>query len=929
MLPNPRTFKAKTIWLSGEFMAGISVFSQDDLNTIKTDFINNINQGNISEVAFANRGTSRFNSAIYYENISELDLLDFARAKSNVSFATGFGKKAIGGQTLGVKGPRRGTDKDIISKNIISFDLDFKQNVEGYDGRQGQLLAHEFSDRLKRSLDFHQIPLWMMVFTGNGIHLHFRLESPYQIESTPSYKRIYDAMRSYLECLCDLNFDPSCSNPSRLMRLPFSTNWKDSNNPIPCAVLSHNPDADFSPIFNGFRQLLALKPNIEGLSVRDKKEILDNLDFIKILVHFQYPKIDTLKETGEHLICSSPFNTDSNPSFFYHREKRLFYDFSAGFGGDLLELISRLGQIDIKKDFAQVLEIAREIAGAPVPEQREGCFEINERGLWYRSIKDTDPHWLSSPIYVEALTRDAESQSWGRLLTFKDQDGIAKSWSMPMELLAGDGSEIRRNLLGMGAELAVGKRERNLFLSYLQDSRPARRAYCVNRIGWHQHRFILPNKVYSASGHDVPIFLQAQAAASSFGLSGNLEDWQINVGDFCVGNSRLVLAVCSALASVLLKWTGEDSGGFNLVGPSSIGKSITLKIAASVWGNPGLNGFIKRWRSTLNGLELLAASRCDSLLILDELGEMPPKEAAIASYMLCGGISKCRSTKNLALAGLSEWRLIFLSSGELTLAAHVAQSGTQVNVGQEVRMLDIPAESLGSQGIFENTHGFLSPGLFASMLSKGSEKYFGTAIDDFLSKVVEMPHLLETLSERRKQFVDRVSNHHQHGQIQRALNRFSLLAAAGELGIELGTLSWQPGEANTQVQKCFTDWSGAWAAGGSREKHQLIQQVKSLLQEFGPSRFPILHDFKEQPEVHHQQLWGFRKKAEGERYEWIIMSEIFKNIFCKGHEYRRALTDLKDENLLLLGPVGQSSIPMRVPHLGVTRVVRLSPYILA
>lgn len=911
-------------------MSDFSSKTSANLPSALIDFINTINccKECVIEMAFASPGSSKFNSALYFEKIDESTLISLSQLKMNVAFAAGYDKKSMDNLILGTKTARIGRDGNIKFKNILGFDLDFKFNVTNYCEKQRSQLTDKFSQHLKDVFDKHNIPIWMMVFSGNGIHVYFKLETPYTLTSTQRYKQIYEAIKCYLECVSEVKFDQACSNPSRLLRLPFSTNWKDRNSPVQCEVLYHNPYANFSLIFEGFASITQFKPQEEGNSVYEKQAIAGKIDLQKILDHFEYDKRESIKEKSNKIICSSPFNPDRTPSFYYDKQSKLFYDFSSGFGGDLFDLIGKLAHLDRKKEFPNILALAGKISGVAKNEIKESCFELNEGGLWYRQSPQADPLWLSSPIFVEALTRDSANRSWGRLLTFKDQDGINKSWSMPMELLACEGSEIRRNLLCLGAELAVGKRERLLFLSYLQGSQPTRRVRCVNRIGWHQNQFVLPDKIYSPSEQETGIILQELKSTAAFGVSGDIKGWQNNVGRFCVGNSRLVLAVSAALASVLLKSMGEECGGFNIVGPSSIGKSITLKVAASVWGNPGLNGFIKRWRSTINGLELLAASRCDSLLILDELGEIQPKDAGNVSYMLCGGISKSRATKETTLSNSLEWRLLFLSSGELTLAAHMAQSGAAVNVGQEIRMLDIPAETSGSQGIFQNIHGFESAGIFASLLSQNTENYFGSAIHDFLGKIIKNPGLFEKLTDKRREFVDLVNNKSQHGQVHRAIKRFSLLAAAGELGIELKTLPWSSGEALSAAHQCFMDWYQSWAFTGSREKQQLIEQIKHLLQEFGPSRFPLIQSFKENSSNHQHQLWGFRREMENDNYEWLILSEIFKNVFCKGHDYRRALRDLKEENYLIASP-GKSSMPIRVPHLGVTRVARISSAILA
>jgi uncharacterized protein (DUF927 family) len=214
------------------------------------------------------------------------------------------------------------------------------------------------------------------------------------------------------------------------------------------------------------------------------------------------------------------------------------------------------------------------------------------------------------------------------------------------------------------------------------------------------------------------------------------------------------------------------------------------------------------------------------------------------------------------------------------------------------------------------------------LLSENSEKYFGTSIDHFLTKLVSTPSALDFVAMKRAQFIKEANQNSSQGQVGRVLKRFSLVAAAGELGTEFGTLPWVPGESIASAQKCFQDWLCGWSGIGSREEQQLVEQIKSLLQEFGPSRFPILNELREYQGIHNQQLWGFRKETEGNRYQWFILSEIFRAQFCKGHDHRRALRYLKEQKLLLPGPSGQTSAPMRVPHLGVTRFIQLDSRII-
>jgi putative DNA primase/helicase len=92
--------------------------------------------------------------------------------------------------------------------------------------------------------------------------------------------------------------------------------------------------------------------------------------------------------------------------------------------------------------------------------------------------------------------------------------------------------------------------------------------------------------------------LQADARRS-YTQSGTPKEWQDNLACLCVDNTRLMLAVCVAFAGPLLYFAGQESGGINLIGASSIGKTTNLVAASSVFGGPG---YIQTWRATSNGL---------------------------------------------------------------------------------------------------------------------------------------------------------------------------------------------------------------------------------------------------------------------------------------------------------------------------------------
>lgn len=132
-------------------------------------------------------------------------------------------------------------------------------------------------------------------------------------------------------------------------------------------------------------------------------------------------------------------------------------------------------------------------------EKHEWPFRITKSGVEKR-IERIDKEtggttvewkWFCSVLKVDAETRNADGEEWGRQLTVIDRDGKSKSWAMPMSMLAGDGTSYRERLLSLGLILAPGASARNALHEYVSTANPDQKARCVNRIGWHTKNFVL------------------------------------------------------------------------------------------------------------------------------------------------------------------------------------------------------------------------------------------------------------------------------------------------------------------------------------------------------------------------------------------------------------------------------------------------------
>ena len=540
-------------------------------------------------------------------------------------------------------------------------------------------------------------------------------------------------------------------------------------------------------------------------------------------------------------------------------------------------------------------------------------FIEKEGGVYFQEEQQDggiELRWLCSPLRVLALTRDVEGQEWGRLLEVIDPDGVTHRWAMPMTMLAGNGDSYRSQLMNMGMRLTPGIPGKNRLHMLLSLANPEARARCVPRIGWHDGRFVLPDGVYGQENGE-EILLQGTSIDMPFRVSGTLKDWKDKIGSYCVGNSRLVFAVSVALAAPLLHIVGAENGGFHFVGASSKGKTTLLQVGGSVCGGGGLNGFLRQWRATSNGLEAVATAHCDSLLCLDELSQIAAKEAGEVAYLLANGQGKTRAGRTGEGRKPAEWRTLFLSTGEICLADKVREDGRgRTTAGQAVRVVDIPADAGRGLGIFETLHGFHDGDHFARHLKEHSRTTYGAPLRAFLKQVTaRLDGITHEVKSTIRRFLDMHCPTHSDGQVVRVAGRFALAAAAGELGIAAGILPWPSGEAEQAAATCFTAWLHDRGGAGAAETLQAIAQVRAFIEAHGSSRFESLDSDGETRIINRV---GYRKRTDVHT-RYCFLQETFRSEVCAGLNIKTVCTALKEAGYMVTEH-GRNTLSMRTPE---------------
>jgi putative DNA primase/helicase len=508
--------------------------------------------------------------------------------------------------------------------------------------------------------------------------------------------------------------------------------------------------------------------------------------------------------------------------------------------------------------------------------------------------EDARQEWvpIASPVHVLAETADEQGRGYGRLLEWRDSAGRVRQWAMPVRsLVPRNGEEVFAALLDAGLPFIELSHKRRL-AAYLMSCQPKRRITCVDRTGWHGHAYVLPGGSIGPDAEGV-ILQTAGYTASDFTERGTLAGWQQGVAGLAVGNSRLCFALSLAFAAPLLSLVGMEGGGFHLKGESTDGKTTVMKVAASVYGHP--DRYAQTWRATGNAIEGIASRRNDALLCLDELGELDGREAGQTAYMLANGQGKGRSKQDGELRERKAWRLLFLSTGELSLEDHAASAGKSTQAGMEVRTIQIPSDT-GHHGAFEWLHGMDGGRSFADTLKANTEAHHGIAFRTYAHALTQaMDEQSERLRAEIKQLAAELTPKGAGNQVGRAINRFALVAAAGELATRLGVTGWPEGEAIRAVRVCLKAWLAERGHLGNQEDAATLMQVRGFVFAHQFTRFADWFDSSHRP----ANMVGFRK-VESDGVSFFVLPQGWLEI-TKGRDPKRAAILCLEAGYLLTG----------------------------
>jgi putative DNA primase/helicase len=448
---------------------------------------------------------------------------------------------------------------------------------------------------------------------------------------------------------------------------------------------------------------------------------------------------------------------------------------------------------------------------------------------------------LAKGLSVRAMARGHGSSDWGLLLAWHDSDGVAHEEILKRVDLATDKG--LAPLIGGGARISPISQNQKLLREGLGSVETDARVRTVKTPGWHGDRYLWGGMEIAPKAANPAEVIRWDGAnrAHKFHSAGTLEEWQINVAAYAVGNSRLILGIATGFAGSLLAFYPGGGGGIHLKDISSTGKTTAAVVGGSVIGgdDPAKTtgtGYAASWNSTGVGVEGLCSVHSDSVMVLDDIGasNIEPEKLGGLIYQITSGQGRQRGDVNGDAKERASFATLLLSTGEIGLDDLMRKAGTTAASGQEARILSIKASPDGGHGIFETLHGFGSGADFSDALKAAAARYYGTALPAFVRQLVEVDRadIVATITAERAElltFIETEWGSGVCGQVQRVIDRIAMVSAAGRYAELWGTVPWPMGTTSDAMKTIFRDFVYARGNLESGELNKVLEALRKFI----------------------------------------------------------------------------------------------------
>lgn len=259
---------------------------------------------------------------------------------------------------------------------------------------------------------------------------------------------------------------------------------------------------------------------------------------------------------------------------------------------------------------------------------RNSTINSNDDGIYLVNASGEERK-IADSIRVTAFgTGDAKNgkeQAYTEV-EFIDRRGIRRSEIVPSSMLSAKRDAFIKLLGDRGYAWPETKPTWHQIMAVLSSARPEKDIRVVLVPGWHKgigEAYVLPDSTYAAEKTDRQSFRflpSSTVLAGQFQVHGALEDWQ-EIAKASRSSSWARLAVAAVFAAPNLRQLGLDSFGLNFSGPTSSGKTLLSRLAASAVGL-NTSGGPTTWDGSPAGFEQRALGHRDCVMLLDDLSHL-------------------------------------------------------------------------------------------------------------------------------------------------------------------------------------------------------------------------------------------------------------------------------------------------------------------
>lgn len=315
--------------------------------------------------------------------------------------------------------------------------------------------------------------------------------------------------------------------------------------------------------------------------------------------------------------------------------------------------------------------------------------------------------------------------------------------------------------------------------------------------GWHEHngaKFYVSQagKTYLSDGVRFEFDRTIDSKYKSPAI-GSLEDYQANVIELTKGNDGLIFQLLLELASVLFPVrTGSvraEGITINVYGHSGKGKTLAMRLGASVWGDHAK--LTESANATYTALVNSAVSSSGSAMRIDDLsamGNIRGSDFENLIYSIGNGRGKLRSAVDGKNMPADEFSVICIMTAEKTITEEIWQrEGYRFKAGAEARLIEQPFVEL------QDLKGCRDIKELASALTRAINSFNGIAGDEWLNILCNMgwDSIQSELKKYTNEFDERMCEEFadamnaRPGQKVRAHTLYNVVYAAGMMSQEI------------------------------------------------------------------------------------------------------------------------------------------------